>query len=637
MWKHVRNKLSASTSDSLARSERERRKALCKITREDEAGGTCTSVVGGGCLFYDPDVRTDGWSNYFILTSSKLIPKEKCGVKKYQVEFIKPKSKSKSKKYPLSSIQVKNNIYHVSSGLVVIFIDSHSPELKGPLFKHGSSSVLKDLEPRIGCKQNDTQFFFIGEKRYEYVAGKVDWKDDNPPSAKENCSTVLLEEVDKRLQAVGILNFEDNEEHQPVPVWWKNLNVEELLGKPVITNADGEVDREFTVTWSEAHNQPESLSLEYRIEWWKKNSKGSTAEPCKQTIYDDTHFKITGLEYNSVYEVKLFTVRTWGGIESDIRTFKTKTGLPGKPTITNNESEVDKEFTLNWSPPEANSSDFQPATYRLEWTKKKLLAEFSEMPQNAKTDETHFKIADLEYNSEYEVKLFAVNQQGDSEPDVRTFKTNTGLPEKPVFTNKEGEFDKEFILTWAQPEADSSDLSPTYRLEWREKFPTGFLEKQEHGSIVETYFKITGLKYESEYEVKLFAVNKQGESEPDVRMLKTKTGAPNKPTITNKEDEVDVEFTLTWLAPVNNSSDLSPTYELEWKNLTTEIRKFGLNVVTNQFSITDLEYDSEYEVKLFAVNKQGKSEPDVKRFSTKSVQPNLDVDVDECALSREKH
>ena len=49
------------------------------------------------------------------------------------------------------------------------------------------------------------------------------------------------------------------------------------------------------------------------------------------------------------------------------------------------------------------------------------------MPQYGNTGETHFKIADLEYNSEYEMKLFAVNQQGDSEPDVRTFKTKTGM------------------------------------------------------------------------------------------------------------------------------------------------------------------------------------------------------------------
>ncbi|PFX30316.1 hypothetical protein AWC38_SpisGene4923 [Stylophora pistillata] len=235
----------------------------------------------------------------------------------------------------------------------------------------------------------------------------------------------------------------------------------------------------------------------------------------------------------------------------DIRTFKTETGLPpGKPTITNNESEVDKELTLKSSPPEAKRSDFQPSTYRLEWTKKTLLAEFSEMPQNAKTDETHFKIAHLEYNSEYEVKLFAVNQQGESEPDVRKFKTKTGSPGKPTITNKDIEVDEEFAC------------------------------------------------------------------------------APDKPTITNKGDEVDVEFTLTWSTPVDlNNSKLSPTYHLEWRNLTTGITKFGLNIVANQFSITGLEYDSVFEVKLFAVNKQGKSLPGKPTTTNKQLQGEVDKEL----------
>ena len=45
-----------------------------------------------------------------------------------------------------------------------------------------------------------------------------------------------------------------------------------------------------------------------------------------------------------------------------------------------------------------------------------------------------------------------------------------------------------------------------------------------HGNIVETRYTITSLEYDAEYEVKLFAVNKQGDSEPDVRTFKTKSG-----------------------------------------------------------------------------------------------------------------
>ena len=53
---------------------------------------------------------------------------------------------------------------------------------------------------------------------------------------------------------------------------------------------------------------------------------------------------------------------------------------------------------------------------------------------------------------------------------------------------------------------------------------TGPTKVFQQGDIVETHLKITGLEYDTEYEVKLFAVNKQGESEADVRTFKTKSG-----------------------------------------------------------------------------------------------------------------
>ena len=51
----------------------------------------------------------------------------------------------------------------------------------------------------------------------------------------------------------------------------------------------------------------------------------------------------------------------------------------------------------------------------------------TEMVQRGNIEETHLKLTGLEYDAEYEVKLFAVNKQGDSEPDVRTFKTKSGI------------------------------------------------------------------------------------------------------------------------------------------------------------------------------------------------------------------
>ena len=53
---------------------------------------------------------------------------------------------------------------------------------------------------------------------------------------------------------------------------------------------------------------------------------------------------------------------------------------------------------------------------------------------------------------------------------------------------------------------------------------TGSTKVFQQGDIVETRHTITGLEYDAEYEVKLFAVNEQGDSEPDVRTFKTKSG-----------------------------------------------------------------------------------------------------------------
>ena len=52
----------------------------------------------------------------------------------------------------------------------------------------------------------------------------------------------------------------------------------------------------------------------------------------------------------------------------------------------------------------------------------------------------------------------------------------------------------------------------------------GSTEVFQQGNIVKTRHTITGLEYDAEYEVKLFAVNEQGDSEPDVRTFKTKSG-----------------------------------------------------------------------------------------------------------------
>ncbi|CAH3145907.1 unnamed protein product, partial [Pocillopora meandrina] len=388
--------------------------------------------------------------------------------------------------------------------------------------------------------------------------------------------------------------------------------------KPTITNTETEVDEDFIITWSEAEAKSSNCSVKYRLEWRKQPMTGSTVMVQRENIVE-THLKITGLEYDTEYEVKLFAVNEQGDSEPDVRTFKTKSGLPEKPVITNTEVEVDKDLIVTWSEAESNSSNCS-IKYRLE-CRKQFMTGSTKVFQQGDIVETRHTITGLEYDTEYEVKLFAVNEQGDSEPDVRTFKTKSGLPEKPAITNTEVEVDKDLIVTWSAPEASSSNRSIKYRLECRKQFMTGSTKIFQQGDIVETRHTITGLEYDTEYEVKLFAVNEQGDSEPDVRTFKTKSGKPEKPTITNTETEVDEDFIITWSEAEAKSSNCSVKYRLEWRKQPmtgSTVMVQRENIVETHLKITGLEYDTEYEVKLFAVNEQGDSEPDVRTFKTKS-------------------
>jgi len=97
------------------------------------------------------------------------------------------------------------------------------------------------------------------------------------------------------------------------------------------------------------------------------------------------------------------------------------------------------------------------------------------------------------------------------------------VPGKPQITNTEFEVDVEdFVVTWSAPNYDGGDSNLKYRLEWRKKPITADTEKGIEENIAETQFKITGLEYNGEYEVKLFSVNRQGDSEADIKTFTTK-------------------------------------------------------------------------------------------------------------------
>ncbi|XP_058948520.2 neural cell adhesion molecule 1 isoform X3 [Pocillopora verrucosa] len=131
---------------------------------------------------------------------------------------------------------------------------------------------------------------------------------------------------------------------------------------------------------------------------------------------------------------------------------------------------------------------------------------------------------DYEFTAEttYEVRIKARSEPGTGQEVKRSVRTNKFcVPGKPTITNTEMNVDVDFIVTWEGPKDDGGDPNLKYSLEWRKKPINANTEVSKEENIQETQFKITGLDYGSEYEVKLFAVNEAGDSEADTKDFNT--------------------------------------------------------------------------------------------------------------------
>ena len=94
--------------------------------------------------------------------------------------------------------------------------------------------------------------------------------------------------------------------------------------------------------------------------------------------------------------------------------------MPGKPTITNAENEVDSTFILTWLKPNYDGLD-SIIKYKVEW-RKKPITDASVFFDEKNIDATQLTVNNLEGGAEYEFKVFAKNRAGLSEPDTMTFR-----------------------------------------------------------------------------------------------------------------------------------------------------------------------------------------------------------------------
>ncbi|XP_078381279.1 hemicentin-2-like isoform X4 [Oculina patagonica] len=289
--------------------------------------------------------------------------------------------------------------------------------------------------------------------------------------------------------------------------------------KPFITNTAVEVDTEFTVTWSAPRKDSDNNNTKYRLEWRKKPITNHTKLD-KQENINETRFRITGLEHNAEYEVRLYAVYRYGVSAPDVRTFKTKVGKPSE--ILNLQAVATcNSITLTWKPPK-DDGGMPINKYALNCT-----SVYEDITRDISGDNTSYTINGLKYNTKYSITLRATNKAEwglTSSVEVKT--TKYCAPERPVISSPSNSSTllttDSFTLKWRRPEETGGDDDITYTVRYSvvsAKNSSLWITKTV--STKKLQLKITRLDNKVQYKFEVTAKNKGGESSPDERFIQT--------------------------------------------------------------------------------------------------------------------
>lgn len=217
-------------------------------------------------------------------------------------------------------------------------------------------------------------------------------------------------------------------------------------------------------------------------------------------------------------------------------------------------------------------------------------------------NKTVFVADELEPGHKYSVRVSAVNADGEnllSDPlQVETL-SRLPLPPENLIVKKEG---NQVVLAWSP-----SDLATGYVVS---------LNGYKQQVITETRFTMNSLQYGNDYEIKVYAVNKSGESTESETILYSleKVISPKAPKVVHVDHQAAF---LSW-EPVDHASQ----YKIR---ITKQEDLSFLDVMTNEtaVSVSDLTEDTMYYFQVASVDSYGVESELTDRIPFQSISASL--------------
>ena len=377
-------------------------------------------------------------------------------------------------------------------------------------------------------------------------------------------------------------------------------------------------DGELTVAWDAPLGNGGSAITGYKVQW-KEVDTLNWSSP-SEAPDDASPYTIENLTNGTRYDVRVLAVNDVGDGPPSGDVEGTPSTRPQPPTITDI-THGHQKLTVTWIAPTGTDTGGSDITgFIVQWKK-------GTDPYNTTNQATPpaspYEITNLLNGTEYTVRVFAVNESYPDDPSDESNEmtgTPSTVPHPPTDVTITGFGDESLTVSWTAPTNTDTGGSPItgFKIQWKlnsdADWNTNTYTEVDDDDNQSPYTIEGVLTNGTKYDVRVIAVNINGDSRESAAATGTPSKKPNAPTGVDITDYGDGWLEVTWNAVTGTGtggSDIK-NYIVQWKSGTD-----GYDT-TNQatppptettYKITNLENGTEYTVRLLAVNETYPNDP----------------------------
>ena len=375
-------------------------------------------------------------------------------------------------------------------------------------------------------------------------------------------------------------------------------------------------DGELTVAWDAPLGNGGSAITGYKVQW-KEVDTPNWDSPSEEPD-DASPYTIENLTNGTRYDVRVLAVNDVGDGPPSGDVEGTPSTRPEPPTITDI-THGHQKLTVTWTAPtgtDTGGSDITGFIVQWKWGNNGY-----NTTNQATPPASPYEITNLLNGTEYTVRVFAVNESHPDDPSDESNEmtgTPSTVPQPPTDVKITGFGDESLTVSWTAPTNADTGGSPItgFKIQWKLNSEADW-NTNTYTEIVDDdnqspYTIEEVLTNGTKYDVRVIAVNINGDSRESDSATGTPSRKPDAPTGVDITDYGNGWLEVTWTAVMDEFTGGSPikNYIVQWKSGTDDYNTTNqATPAASPYTITNLKNGTEYTVRVLAVNETYPNDP----------------------------